>query len=101
MPPIITISAGVAAAMLIQKVPPKYPGGVVPGGAMKSEGTVSLQALISKEGHIESLRVIEGPPLLQQAAIDAIQKWTYRPYLLNGEPVEVETTVSVLFVLGR
>lgn len=68
---------------------------------MKSEGTVSLQALISKEGHIESLRVIEGPPLLQQAAIDAIQKWTYRPYLLNGEPVEVETTVSVLFVLGR
>ncbi|MGA2219181.1 MAG: energy transducer TonB, partial [Terracidiphilus sp.] len=65
------------------------------------QGTVVLEAIISKQGTIESLRVVSGPPMLQQAARDAVSAWRYRPYLLNGEPVAVETTVNVVFTLGR
>jgi protein TonB len=62
---------------------------------------VNLQATISKLGTIENLRVVSGPPMLQQAALDAVKSWRYKPYLLDGEPTEVETTVSVIFSLGR
>jgi protein TonB len=62
---------------------------------------VTLQATISKTGTIENLRVASGPPMLQQAALDAVKSWRYRPYLLDGQPVEVETTVNVIFSLGR
>ena len=68
---------------------------------MRIEGTVVLTATISKAGTIENLRVASGPAMLQQAALDAVKEWRYRPYLLNGEPVEVETTVNVVFTLGR
>jgi protein TonB len=68
---------------------------------MRVEGTVSLAATISKTGTIENLRVVSGPPILQQAALDAVKTWLYRPYLLNREPIEVETTVNVIFTLGR
>jgi len=61
---------------------------------------VVLQATISKSGGIENLRVVSGPPMLQQAALDAVRAWRYKPYLLNGDPVEVETTVNVVFNLG-
>jgi len=63
------------------------------------QGTVVLQAVISKAGAIEKLQVVSGPPMLQQAAIDAVKTWRYRPYLLNDQPVEVETTVNVIFKL--
>jgi protein TonB len=82
--------------MLIRKVVPEYP---IIGRNMRVEGTVVLQAMISKSGTIENLRVVSGPQLLQQAAIDAVRQWQYRPYLLNGDPVEVETTVNVDFKL--
>jgi protein TonB len=59
-----------------------------------------LQATISRSGTIENLRVVSGPALLQQAALDAVRQWRYRPYLLNGQPVEVETTVNVVFKLN-
>ena len=59
-----------------------------------------IQATISKTGTIENLHVISGPAMLQQAALDAVKTWRYRPYLLNNEPVEVETTVNVIFTLG-
>ena len=65
-----------------------------------SPGTVVLQATISKTGTIEDLHVVSGPAMLQQAAMDAVRTWRYRPYLLNNEPVEVETTVNVIFTLG-
>jgi protein TonB len=68
---------------------------------MRIEGTVVLEATISKSGTIENLRVASGPPLLQHAALDAVQNWRYRPYLLDGEPVEVETTINVIFTLSR
>ena len=65
------------------------------------QGTVILQATISKSGTIENLRVISGPAMLQQAAIDSVRNWRYRPYMLNGQPVEVETTVNVVFTLAQ
>jgi protein TonB len=61
---------------------------------------VILQAMISKAGTIEGLKVVSGPAMLQQAALDAVKTWRYRPYLLNNEPVEVETTINVIFSLG-
>ena len=68
--------------------------------AARVPGTVVLQATISKQGTIEDLHVVSGPAMLQQAALDAVRQWRYRPYLLNNEPVEVETTVNVIFTLG-
>ena len=69
--------------------------------ATGTQGIVILQAVISKAGTIENLRVVSGPGLLQQAAIDAVKQWRYRPYKLNDQPVEVETTINVVFTLGR
>ena len=64
------------------------------------QGTVVLEAVISKQGSVENLRVISGHPLLIQAALDAVKQWKYKPTLLNGEPVEVVTTVTVNFNLS-
>jgi protein TonB len=92
------ISSGVAAGLLIQKVLPQYPP---LGKAVRVEGTVVLQAVISRSGTIENLRVVSGPPMLQQAALDAVEQWRYRPYMLDGDPVEVETTINVIFTLSH
>jgi len=88
----------VVAGLLIQKTIPTYPP---LGKAMHIEGTVALAATISKAGAIVNLRVVSGPAMLQQAALDAVKTWIYRPYLLNGDPVEVETTVNVVFTMTR
>jgi protein TonB len=65
-----------------------------------TQGTVVIQAIISKAGHIESARVISGPPILQDVALQAVRAARYRPYLLNGQPTEVETTFSIVFHIG-
>ena len=83
--------------MLIQKTMPVYPP---IAKAARVQGTVVLQATISKQGTIQDLKVISGPAMLQEAALDAVRQWRYKPYLLNNEPVEVETTVNVIFTLG-
>jgi protein TonB len=93
----VNISAGVAVGLLIQKTVPQYPP---IAKAARVSGTVVLQATISKTGTIENLHVVSGPAMLQQAAMDAVRTWRYRPYLLNNEPVEVDTTVNVIFTLG-
>jgi protein TonB len=93
----VNISAGVAVGMLIQKTTPIYPP---IAKAARVSGTVVIQATISKTGSIEDLHVVSGPAMLQSAAVDAVRTWRYRPYLLNNEPVEVETTVNVIFTLG-
>jgi protein TonB len=62
---------------------------------------VVLQAMISKDGTIENLSVVSGPMMLRQAALDTVKTWRYQPYLLNNVPVEVETTVNVVFTMGR
>jgi periplasmic protein TonB len=93
----VCISSGVMAGNLLDKVPPQYPA---IAREARIAGTVVLQATISKAGTIQNLRVINGPALLQQAALDAVRSWRYKPYLLNGQPVEVETTINVVFNLG-
>jgi len=91
------VPSSIAAGLLIRKVIPPYPA--LPKAA-HVEGTVVLAATISKDGTIVNLRVVSGPAMLQQAALDAVSQWRYRPYLLNGQPVDVETTVNVIFTLG-
>jgi periplasmic protein TonB len=98
-PRTLSISSGVMAGYLLDnKTVPQYPA---IARAARIQGTIVLQATIAKDGTIQNLRVINGPPMLQQAAIDAVRSWRYKPYLLNGEPVEVETTVNVIFNLGN
>ena len=91
-------SPGVTAGQLVHRVQPVYPRIALLTGV---EGTVVLHAIISKAGAIESLRVVSGPPMLQQAAVDAVQQWRYRPFFLGKVPVEVETQITVNFVLSR
>jgi protein TonB len=81
---------------LIRKVTPDYPE---TAQEMRLEGVVVLQAVVAKDGHVRDLHVVSGPTGLQKSALDAVQQWEYKPYLLNGEPVEVETTVNVVFAL--
>lgn len=90
------VTSGVMQGMLIYKVVPVYPA---VAQALRTSGTVVLQATISRTGAIENLRVVEGPAMLCQAALDAVRQWRYRPYMLNGRPLEVETTVDVNFTL--
>jgi protein TonB len=92
----VRVSGGVTAGMVIRKVQPTYPQ---IAKTARVQGNVVLQAAISKEGNIENLRVISGPPLLIQSALEAVKQWKYKPYILNGEPVEVDTTVTVVFSL--
>jgi len=93
----ITISPGVAQGLLVKSVPPEYPP---VARAARVSGTVVLQAIIGKDGQVTDLKVASGPPLLQQAALDAVQQWVYRPYQLNGSPAQVRTTINVVFQLG-
>jgi protein TonB len=90
----VRVSGMVVEGLLVQKTMPVYPAIAKANG---TQGTVVLQATISRNGTIENLRVASGPVMLQQAALDAVRSWRYRPYLLSGEPVEVETTVNVVF----
>jgi protein TonB len=93
----VAISSGVATGLLLQQVRPIYPQ---IAKAARQSGTVVLQATISKTGTIENLKVVSGNAMLQSAALDAVRQWRYKPYMLNGEPVEVDTTVNVVFNLG-
>jgi periplasmic protein TonB len=93
----VRVSSGVQSGLLIRKVPPTYPP---LARAARIQGTVILQAQISKDGNIENLQLISGHPMLAPAAIEAVKQWKYKPYLLNGEPVEVETQVQVNFTLA-
>ena len=88
----------VQAALLVNKVQPVYPP---LARQTRISGTVRLHAIISKSGTIQELTVISGHPLLVRAALDAVQQWRYRPTLLNGEPVEVDTTIDVIFSLNQ
>jgi TonB family protein len=97
MPHMVNISGGIAVGMLLRKVAPEYPQVAKDS---RTQGTVVLQAIISKEGLIRDLHVVSGSKMLQDAALDAVRQWEYRPYLLNGEPVEVMTTINVVFTLG-
>ncbi len=93
----VTISAGVAVGLLIQKRLPIYPP---MAKEARVSGTVELQATISKTGTIKDLHVVSGPDMLRQAAVDAVRNWRYKPYKLDNQPIDVETTISIVFSLG-
>jgi protein TonB len=83
--------------MLLAPIRPVYPAIAKAAGV---QGTVVVEAVISRKGTIESLRVVSGPPMLQSAAMDAIRAARYQPFRLNGEPTEVETRITVNFRMG-
>lgn len=93
----VRVSQGVSQGLLIRKVQPLYPP---LARQARIQGNVVLQAEISKDGTIENLRLVSGHPMLAPAAIEAVKQWRYKPYFLNGEPVEVETQVTVIFSLS-
>jgi protein TonB len=94
----IRVSAGVAAGRLLVSIRPIYPA---IAKSAHIQGTVVVEATISKTGTVENARAISGPSMLVQAAIAAIAQARYQPYKLNGEPVEVETTINIVFTLSE
>jgi protein TonB len=93
----VRVSQGVSQGLLIHRVQPMYPP---LARQARIQGTVVLQAEISKDGTIENLRLISGHPMLAPSAIEAVKQWRYKPYFLNGEPVAVETQITVNFTLA-
>ena len=93
----VRVSQGVSSGLLIKKVQPAYPP---LARQARIQGQVLLQAQISKDGSIENLSLISGHPMLAPAAIEAVKQWRYKPYMLNGEPVAVDTQVVVNFTLS-
>jgi protein TonB len=93
----VRVSQGVSQGLLMKKVTPQYPP---LAKQARIQGVVVLQALIGKDGSIQNLHVVSGHPMLTNAALEAVKEWKYKPYYLNGEPVEVETTINVNFSLS-
>jgi protein TonB len=90
----LRISQGVAEGNILHKVPPRYP---LEAKQKNITGDVILGFTIDRSGNVTGLKIISGHPLLAPAAVDAVRQWKYRPYLLNGEPVDVETTARISF----
>jgi TonB family protein len=99
-PPVgaVKLGANVAAANIVTKVVPTYPELAKAAGV---QGDVQFQALIGTDGTVQNLHLLSGPPLLVQAAMKAVQQWVYKPTLLNGQPVQVSTTIDVNFSLSQ
>jgi len=93
----IRVAARVAEANLIHDVTPQYPP---EAGRARLEGTVLLMAVIDKDGSVKDVRVESGLPILAQAAIDAVKQWRYKPYMIDGEPVEVDSRITINFTLS-
>jgi len=93
----VRVSSGTVAGMALSQPNPVYPP---VAKAAHVQGVVILRAVISKQGTIENLEVVSGPPMLRASANEAVKQWTYKPYILEGEPVEVETTINVNFTFG-
>lgn len=93
----IRISQGVSEGLLIHKVEPLYPE---IAREARVQGPVVLKAVIAKDGTVQHLQLVSGNPMLVTSAIDAVKEWRFRPYLLNGQPVGIETTITINFHLG-
>jgi len=89
---------GLKTGTIIKKVAPKYPDKARKAGV---EGIVHLHVVIAKNGSMLSVEVVSGDPLLVDAAVKAVRKWRYKPSLMNGEPVEIDTTIDVEFTLNK
>ena len=94
----VPVKADVMENQMLHKVTPVYP---LEAKKARIQGKVELDAIIGKTGEVENLKVVSGPAALQQSSLDAVRQWTYKPFLLNGEPVEVRTTISVIYTLKK
>jgi periplasmic protein TonB len=94
----LSVSQGVSRGLLVKKTQPVYPASAQ---QMHIEGTVELSATISKNGDISAVKIVSGDPRLARAAVEAVKQWKYKPYLLNGEPVEIQTQVTMNFKLPK
>jgi TonB family protein len=97
-PEVVNVSQKAMANQILQKVPPKYP---VDAKKARIEGKVVLSATINKQGSVQKLTVDSGPKELQQSALDAVRQWKYKPYMLNGQPVEVRTKINIIYTLKK
>jgi len=97
-PQTIRVGGNVQQANLIQKVQPHYP---VQAKQDHVQGKVQFTVLIGKDGHVQNVDLVSGEPVLADAAKEAVEKWVYKPTLLNGQPVEVVTQVDVNFTLSQ
>ncbi len=97
-PTIVRTSTGVQQALLVYRVKPLYPA---VARSARISGTVRLAAVIARDGTMQHLQLISGPPLLVKAALEAVQQWRYKPTMLSGEPVEVITEIDVNFTLSN
>ena len=93
----VRVGGQVQPPQLVNKTNPAYPP---LARQARIQGTVKLEGVIGKDGTVQELKVVSGHPLLIQAALDAVRNWRYRPTMLNGQPVEVITTIDVNFTLG-
>ena len=96
VPQRVRVSQGVMTGLITAKVPPEYPADAK---QQRIQGVVWMKAIIDKEGNVANLQLVSGHPLLAPPAMEAVRQWKYRPYLLNGMPVEVETQIQVNFTL--
>jgi periplasmic protein TonB len=94
----LNVSQGVSRGLLMKEIPPAYPATAL---HMRVEGAVELLATVTKSGDISAVKVLSGDPQLSHAAAQAVKQWKYKPYLLNGEPVEIQTQVTVKFKLPQ
>jgi TonB family protein len=92
----LTVSQGVSQGLLLKKVQPAYPANAL---RMRTEGVVKLMATVGKTGSVTTVKVVSGDALLTQSALDAVKQWKYKPYLLNGNPIEIQTEVTINFKL--
>jgi periplasmic protein TonB len=90
----VRISQGVSQGLLIKRVQPKYPPAAL---AVRAQGAVQIEATINKEGNVINLKVLSGDPVLARAALEAVRQWRYKPYYLDGDPVEIQTQITVNF----
>jgi periplasmic protein TonB len=93
----VKVSSGVTAGLLIHQVKPQYPS---LARSAHVQGDVVLHAIIGKDGHVQGVQVISGHPMLSGAAVEAVKQWQYKPYVLNGQPVEIDTNITVKFTLA-
>ena len=98
LPQRVRVAQGVTAGLLVKKVQPKYPEKARENGI---QGQVMLRAIISKDGDVVSLSAVSGDPLLVKSAVEAVKQWKYKPYLLNGRAMVVDTQILVNFTLSR
>jgi TonB family protein len=90
----VRISQGVSQGLLIKRVQPKYPQAAL---AVRAQGAVQIEATINKDGNVTNLKVLSGDPVLARAAVEAVRQWRYKPYYLDGAPVEIQTQITVNF----